>query len=85
MSIFLNQIKKGECVQVLGFGVGLNDKIKRRLLELGFLKNTQVTLSQKSFLSEVLLLELNGYTISLRSDIAKYIKVDKLKGAEYGK
>lgn len=80
MSIFLNQIKKGESVIILGFDIGLNDKIKRRLLELGFLKNTQVTLNQKSFLSEVLLLELNGYTISLRSDIAKHIKVDKIKG-----
>lgn len=85
MSIFLNEIKNGECVIVLGVGIDLNDKIKRRLLELGFLKNTQVMLSQKSFLSEVLLLELNGYTISLRSDIAKYIKVDKIKGERNGK
>lgn len=78
MSIFLNRVKKGTSVIVVGFSEKTDQKIKRRLLELGFLKDTVVTLSEISFLKEVLLMELNGYTISLRSDIAKNIQVKEI-------
>ncbi len=77
MSSFLNQIKKGTKAKIIGFGETISPKIKRRLLELGFLCGTTVMLSQISFLNEVLLLELNGYTVSLRANIAKNILVDK--------
>ena len=78
MSIFLNRVKKGTSVIEVGFSEKTDQKIKRRLLELGFLKDTVVTLSEISFLKEVLLMELNGYTISLRSDIAKNIQVKEI-------
>ena len=78
MSIFLNRVKKGTSVIVVGFSEKTDQKIKRRLLELGFLKDTVITLSEISFLKEVLLLELNGYAISLRSDIAKNIQVKEI-------
>ena len=77
MSSFLNQIKKGTKAKIIGFGETISPKIKRILLELGFLCGTTVMLSQISFLNEVLLLELNGYTVSLRANIAKNILVDK--------
>lgn len=53
-------------------------KIKRRILELGFVKESIVKISHVSMLGEVLLVEINGYLMSLRSDIAKYILVEKL-------
>ena len=74
----LNEINKKEVVKLIGFSQDISLKIKRRLLELGFVKNTTITLSQKSFLNEVLLVELNGYCLSLRSDIAKCIVVEKI-------
>lgn len=72
----LNEINKKDVVKLIGFSQDISLKIKRRLLELGFVKNTIITLSQKSFLNEVLLVELNGYLLSIRNDIAKNIIVE---------
>lgn len=76
--MFLNQISKKGVVKIIGFSQNISLKIKRRLLELGFVKDTIITLTEKSFLNEVLLVELNGYCLSLRSDIAKHIIVEKI-------
>lgn len=76
MSKCLNELKKGQAGTLLKFASGLDAKLKRRLLELGFFCGTKVTVCQISFLKEVLLLQLNGYLVSLRSDIAKYVLVE---------
>lgn len=73
MSVLLSQLKKDKSAVVVGFKDDINPKIKRRLLELGFVNGVCVTLSNVSFLNEVLLIELNGYTLSLRKDIAEEI------------
>ena len=78
MSIFLSEIKRDSQAKVIGFSPNCSYKIKRRLLELGFFNGTMITLSQRSFLNEVLLVELNGYLISLRADIAKNIIVENV-------
>ncbi len=77
MSVFLSELKTGESANIVGFVENISNKIKRRLLELGFFENVLIKLAHKSFFNEVLLLELNGYTISLRSDIAKNILVKR--------
>lgn len=76
MSIFLSDVKKGSTVKLIGFKELVNQKIKRRLLELGFLQNSIIKIDQISFLNEVLLVEINGYLISLRKDIAKNMIVE---------
>lgn len=78
MSIFLSEIKRDSQAKVVGFSHNCSYKIKRRLLELGFFNGTIITLNQRSFLNEVLLVELNGYLISLRADIAKNIIVENV-------
>ncbi len=86
MSIFLSDAKKGSTVKLIGFNKSASKKTKRRLLELGFLQNSIIKLDQISFLNEVLLVELNGYLISLRKDIAKNIVVEmQNKGGTYAK
>ena len=52
----------------------LNDqKLKRRLLELGFVKNTKIKVTNFSILNDVVLIEIMGYVISLRQRIASKI------------
>ena len=75
MSVFLNQFKKGQKCSIVGFDESITQKLKRRLLELGFLPNVEITVEQISFLNEVMLLELNGFLVSVRADIAKHIKI----------
>ena len=71
----ISSLKTGQSAKILGFSVGLDLKTKRRLLELGFVKDTFVTLEKKSMLSKVFLLSLNGYLLCVRKHIAKKVFV----------
>ncbi len=51
-------------------------KLRRRLLELGFTRGQVVKLDRKSLLSHAFLVELRGYVLSLKREIASLIMVD---------
>lgn len=76
MGVLLGQLKKEKTATIVGFAGDINYKIKRRLLELGFVSGAIITLQNVSFLNEVFLIELNGYMLSLRKDIANKILVE---------
>lgn len=76
MSVLLGQLKKEKTATIVGFVSDINYKIKRRLLELGFVSGAIITLQNVSFLNEVFLIELNGYMLSLRKDVANKILVE---------
>lgn len=67
---------------IVGYKTHVAFNIKRRLLELGLTAGTKVTLHQKSFLNEVLLIELNGYMLSLRSSVAKHVLIKQKTASE---
>ncbi len=50
-------------------------KIRRRLYELGFTKGEKVRVVRLSMLAYAYLIEVRGYTLTLRKDIARYILV----------
>ncbi len=58
-----------------GFDKSLSFKIKRRLCELGFTEGQEVRLVRKSLLGKAYLVEILGYTLSLRSDIVKAVLI----------
>ncbi len=49
--------------------------VARRLSELGFYKGAKIRVSCFSALKKTVLLEIEGYTVSLRSTIASCVKV----------
>ena len=51
-------------------------KIRRRLLELGLTKGQKIVLSRKSVLGKAVLVDIRGYCLSLRSDVAKVVMVE---------
>ena len=51
-------------------------RIKRRLLELGFTSGTKVRVLRKSLIGQAYLVELRGFTLSMRKDILAYLNVD---------
>ena len=53
----------------------ISDKNRIRLLELGFIKGKKVKVITKSLLKKTLLIEISGYTLSLRKDIADLVVV----------
>ncbi|MBE7075160.1 MAG: ferrous iron transport protein A [Clostridiales bacterium] len=78
MSVFLSELKKGDKALIIKIDNNIPFKIKRRLLELGFVENTKICLHSISILGEVLLLELNGFLLSVRKNIAKHIQIKKV-------
>lgn len=50
-------------------------KIKRRILELGFTKGQSVKISRKSLLKKAFLVEIRGYILTIRKDIAGLILI----------
>lgn len=51
--------------------------IKRRLLDLGFTKGQAVRKIKTSLLNKVVLVEIRGYLLSLKSIIADYILLEE--------
>lgn len=50
--------------------------IKRRLFELGFLTNRKIKVIRKSLIKKTILVEIEGYTLSLRCTVAQIILVE---------
>lgn len=53
----------------------LDYKSSLRLYELGFFAGEKVKVLRKSVLKKTLLIEIGGYTLCMRSDIAKCVVV----------
>ena len=75
----LSEIKAGESCVIEKYKETTPIKIKRRMLELGFIKGVNIYVGNISFLNAVMLIELNGYTLSLRKTIANNIYVKNVK------
>ena len=73
----LSELKEGQranVVRVQGEG-----PFRRRLLEMGFLRGTEVYVEKYAPLKDPLELILKGYHVSLRVDEAAHIQVDNVR------
>ena len=70
----LSNVKLRKSYTIEGIATSL-EKIKRRLLELGLTKGQKVVVVRKSLLGKVFLIEIRGYTLSLRKSVAKVVIV----------
>ncbi|MBF0216377.1 MAG: ferrous iron transport protein A [Candidatus Omnitrophica bacterium] len=66
---------KGKCrvVKVCG-----TKSIKKRLLEMGFVRGTEIYVEKVAPLADPMELVLKGYHVSLRRDEAKDVQVEKI-------
>ena len=64
-----NQICKVKSVNVIG-------KLKYRLLDMGIDPNTKIKLTKKAPLGDPLQIEVRGYSLSIRKEIASKIEVE---------
>ncbi len=69
--------KINEYHKIIGLSKKAPLKIKRRLLELGFTIGTSSRILRKSLLGRAYLVELRGFTLSMRKNILEYILVEK--------
>lgn len=71
----LNGCRNGTTYVICDILSLISDKNRIRLLELGFIKGKKVKVITKSLLKKTLLIEISGYTLSLRKDIADLVVV----------
>ena len=74
----LSELKEGQTAKVLR--VGGDGPFRRRLLEMGFLRGTEIYVEKYAPLKDPIELILKGYHVSLRVDEASHIEVESMKG-----
>ncbi len=74
----LSDLKEGQTATVAR--VGGDGPFRRRLLEMGFLRGTEVYVEKYAPLRDPIELILKGYHLSLRVDEAARIEVEEVKG-----
>ena len=69
-------LKMGKFSVLKGISSNANVRIKRRLLELGFTKGQSVRIIKKSLLGKTVLVQVRGYILSLRKELAELLEVE---------
>ncbi|TMU85187.1 ferrous iron transport protein A [Bacillus sp. BHET2] len=78
-SVLLSECKPGE--RVLITSLSLEGTMRRRLLDLGFVRGSEVYVIQKSPLGDPMAFRVSDTTIALRKEESSKIHVQKLGGA----
>jgi len=73
----LSELKKGEKGEVV-FINGVNNSLKRRMLDMGITKGVVVSVKKVAPLGDPIDIELRGYELCLRKNDLSYIEVNKL-------
>ena len=73
----LSQMRKGQRARILR--VGGNGALRRRLLEMGLLKGTDLYVEKYAPLKDPMELIVKGYHVSLRVEEAAQISVDPIE------
>ncbi len=76
----LSELKEGQTATVAR--VGGDGHFRRRLLEMGFLRGTEVYVEKYAPLRDPIELILKGYHLSLRVDEAANIDVEEVRSGE---
>lgn len=75
--MLLSEMKKGQTARI--DTIGGNGALRRRILEMGILKGTEIYVEKYAPLKDPLELIIKGCHISLRVEEAARIKVDNVK------
>jgi len=73
----LSELKKGEKGEVV-FINGVNNSLKRRMLDMGITKGVVVSVKKVAPLGDPIDIELRGYELCLRKNDLSCIEVNKL-------
>jgi Fe2+ transport system protein FeoA len=72
----LSELKEGQAATILR--VGGEGPFRRRLVEMGFLRGTEIYVEKYAPLKDPIELILKGYHVSLRVDEASHIEVESI-------
>ncbi|TQP66752.1 FeoA family protein [Vibrio cholerae] len=72
----LSQMQAGERGIILALD-GLSDTVRKKLMVMGLLPNTEVVLIRRAPMGDPLQVEVRGVSIALRENIAENIDVER--------
>jgi len=75
----LIELKPGETGYVVSMD-GLDPAVAKKLVDLGMTKGERVSFIQRAPLGDPIWIELKGYQLAFRADIAKHITIELKKG-----
>lgn len=73
----LSKMKVGESTYIKAINCP-NEPLRRRLLDMGIIPNTKITLVKKAPMGDPLEIMLRGYSLTLRLEEANYIEVSEV-------
>lgn len=71
----LNELKSGQSARIIDMSE-LSTDIRKKLMIMGMLPNTQVTLIRKAPLGDPLQIEVRGVSLAIRGKIASEIAIE---------
>jgi ferrous iron transport protein A len=71
----LNELKEGESANIMAF-VNLDSEVRKRLMVMGLLPNTSVTLVRRAPMGDPLQVMVRGVSLAVREKIAASIEVE---------
>jgi Fe2+ transport system protein FeoA len=74
--MLLSEMKEGESARIVK--IGGNGALRRRILEMGFIRDSVIYVEKYAPLKDPLELVIKGYHVSLRVEEAARITVEKL-------
>ena len=77
--MLLSDMKEGETAKITR--IGGNGALRRRILEMGLLKNSEVHVEKYAPLKDPIELIVKGYHLSLRVNEASQITVEKMESS----
>ena len=77
LSMMLSDMKEGETGKIIR--IGGNGALRRRILEMGLLKNSEIYVEKYAPLKDPIELIVKGYHLSLRVSEASQITVEKME------
>lgn len=75
MKLLLNEVQTGDTVQVVK--VGGEGAVKRRLMDMGITKNTEIHVHKVAPLGDPIELTVRGYELSIRKSDAALVEVER--------
>lgn len=76
----LSELKAGDTATVVR--IGGQGAFRRRLLEMGFLKGTQIYVEKYAPLRDPIEIVLKGYHLSLRVEEASHVEIERVRTGE---
>ena len=70
----LNEVKPGNCVKVVS--ISASGAMKRRMLDMGLIKGSELSVIKVAPLGDPMEVSLKGYNLTLRKEEARHITVE---------